>query len=83
MEKKYCHIRCPDCKIKIRLTITEKNYGMRVEIICPDCGRKCHTTIHAPTEPAQKSSKEILDELQQDNPFLDELNNLFGTRKKK
>ena len=75
------HVQCPGCGVKLRLTISEKDYGKTVEITCSKCGVKCRTTIPPPA--AQK-------EPPHGTPFFDEKDPLgifnfgdfFGTQKK-
>ena len=45
MPNEFRHVQCPGCFIKLRLVISEKNYGKKIEITCPECKTKCRTTI--------------------------------------
>ncbi len=50
MPQEYRHLKCPgtDCPKVLRLPISEKHYGTKVDVTCPSCGAECRTTIPVP-----------------------------------
>ena len=48
IQKEYREVTCSGCTAKLRLTVTEENYGRKVETTCPRCKARTETTIEAP-----------------------------------
>ena len=50
METKTEHriISCPHCPVKMRIAVTEAQYGRTVEVACPQCKQKTKVIILAP-----------------------------------
>jgi len=85
VEKGFRLVQCPSCSTKLRLSISEKQYGKTLEVTCPKCHTKCRTTI--PIPPADVEQKEPEQHHPSTNPFEDQfediLGSLFKTSKKK
>lgn len=78
-EKGFRLVQCPNCPVKIRITITEKQYGHTLLVTCPKCGAKCRVTIPHPAPDNKKSTKPT-----SSSPFdLGDLGTLFGDLFKK
>jgi len=69
MEKGFRMVRCPGCGIRMRIKISEEQYGRTLEVTCPKCETKGRVIIPIPppeesvhtTEPKQK--EHILDDI--------------------
>lgn len=53
MPQEYRHLKCPgsDCPRVLRLAISEKHFGTKVDVTCPSCGAEVRTTIPVPATP--------------------------------
>ncbi len=87
MGKEHRHIRCSHCTIKLRITISEQQYGKIVLVTCPKCTGKSRVTIPTPVQkerasrpPAENSFGDLLDDLF--GKPEDPLRNLFKNPKK-
>jgi len=80
MEKGYRLVKCPgiDCPVTLRLSVSAANYGQTVEITCPRCLTKCHTTIPTPTTTPEKPASDF----SFGDAFGEVFGDLFGSRKK-
>ena len=64
MSQEFRHLRCSGCTKVLRLSISEKVFGKKIEVTCPVCSAKCRTTIPFPPtkkietrEPPESSSE--------------------------
>jgi uncharacterized protein YbaR (Trm112 family) len=70
-EKGFRIVQCPECKCKLRLKITEKQYGKTLEVTCPKCKTKCRTKIPVPADLGEKAPAPK-------DPSVDSFKDLFG-----
>lgn len=79
MEKGFRLVRCPNCPGKIKISITEKQYGHTLLVTYPKCGAKCRVKIPHPAPDNKKSAR-----ANSSNSFdLGGLETLFGDLFKK
>ena len=66
----YRHVRCPGCSVKLRIRISEKNYGKMIEITCPECKTKCRVKIPLKTSNGRRNyADDFFDDLFKGNLF--------------
>jgi hypothetical protein len=53
------HAQCPRCDKKLRLTVSEKNFGHEVEVTCPGCSNTFRTTIPHPTKTREEMERQV------------------------
>ena len=56
MAAEYRHLLCSGCKTKLRITITEKHYEMKIEVECKICFATTRTTIPTPSTYVSQAS---------------------------
>ena len=85
MPQEYRHLKCPgiDCPKVLRLSISEKHYGTKVDVTCPSCGAECRTTIPTPAvSDVEKPSPTLSDSFDWPTDVLESFERIFGKFKK-
>lgn len=72
----YRHVKCPGCLRKLRIKISEKDFGKNVTVICPDlkCGTRMRVNIPVPPPERTSGSRQS----RSDQPSLEDLLKIFG-----
>lgn len=72
MEKGFREVRCAECKAKLKIPITEKDYGQKLRRRCPKCKTVFIVFIPVPAVVSQEASAS-------NNPFSDFSEVSFGS----
>ena len=77
----YRHLNCSRCGRKLRIRITEKDFGKTYLAKCPECGPINRVTIPTPPEPRNNSPSQHKDEKSFEE-LLESFNNIFTPKQK-